>query len=144
MIIDPSARRRHDPFVTNRLEAAEVMALGLELASIVQDLRTWDVIGGFGERMVSALQGRDGISLNEITRMRRWSARWKEISPEVRAFWREHADQPWAPPALRRMLEGTQVEGHVVGRARRAWADRYGSEPGHEIIPAARPHRSLP
>jgi len=122
------------------LTVPEVLALGLELRTLALDLGRWPPVAAGIERVADACAGRDGITVDDVARLRRWAARWAQVAPEVRAFYRaEDPSTRWYGPAVRRVLDGTPVSGVVVGESRRAYAQRYGREAEQQIIPAARP-----
>lgn len=139
-MIDP--RDDSDP----ALPVAVVLALSLELQPLVE-LAGWPPVGERLEAIPGVLRGTHSLTRADIRCLRRWAARWADVSPRLRAFYAaETAPDALGGPAaasvidaaLWRILEGEERP-DLSGRQRAAlgvrWVARYGAPPSMDLAP---------
>lgn len=149
-MIDPLMKRKK-PFRPTRpapipafqgpADMAERMALLLELAPL-KDL-AWEPLQIRFEAVMIAMAGGEGCSADLPQQLRRWAANYRDLRPEIRAFYENHARDHAAAMALWTVLDGSHLPGPVRGDLYRLWEDDHGAPPdGIDITP--RPKQLAP
>ena len=131
-------------------ELVALSTLALEVRPL-REMDSWEPVGTLLEGLYGAIQGHDGITSNDIVRLRSMTRIWVSLHPQVREFYSAATKTPprYAPQerAVNRALWHV-LGGHVratldpttYALVRGVWYDRHGSHPPMELAPKLHPH----
>ena len=110
----------------------------------------WQPVGALLEGLYGAIQGHDGLTGNDIVRLRAMTRIWVSLHPKLREFYSAATRNQLTLPqehaldrALWHVLGGhvrAKLDGRTYGILKSVWLDRYGSQPPMELAPKLHPH----
>lgn len=133
----------------NARGVAAVVALGMELAPL-RDLAAWPPVGAVLEELPALARGHGSLSREQVAVVRRWAARWRALSPSLRAFYAAEVAEPGfgtgptdglVEAAIWRILEGEgrpAMSPKQEGALHARWRARYGSPTSQDLCPLPR------
>ena len=112
-----------------------VALLALELQSLAA-LARWATVAIELSALADALRGHEGISPEQVNRLRLWSHRWQRLHPRLREWYASsvHADERIGA-ALFHILSGRRARIGVVIAAKHAYLDTTGRDPHLDLVP---------
>ena len=112
-----------------------VALLALELQPLAA-LAQWPSVAIELSALADALRGNEGISPEQVVRLRLWSARWQRLHPRLREWYASsaHTDERIGA-APYHILSGRRARIGVVVAAKHAYRETTGRSPGLDLIP---------
>ena len=112
-----------------------VALLALELQPLAV-LAQWPTVAIELSALADALRGNEGISPEQVNRLRSWSHRWQRLHPRLREWYATyaHTDERIGA-ALYHILSGRRARIGVVIAAKHAYLDTTGREPHLDLVP---------
>ena len=112
-----------------------VALLALELQALAP-LSAWPTVAIELSALTDALRGNEGISPEQVVRLRLWSARWQRLHPRLREWYASsaHVDERIGA-ALFRILSGRRARIGVVVAAKHAYRETTGRESHLDLVP---------
>lgn len=117
------------------IDPAALVMLASEIAPL-SELRDWQPVQELVDLLLAALRGQDGISAEEVDRLRSWTYRWQAVPLTLRAWWSRRAPQDRSlSAALWSYLQGRAPTPQHRIAARIAWRDDHGWDPYQPMLP---------
>ncbi len=112
-----------------------VALLALELQPLAA-LARWATVAIALSALADALRGNDGISPEQVVRLRLWSLRWQRLHPRLREWYASsaHTDERIGA-ALFHILSGRRARIGVVVAAKHAHHETTGRESHLDLVP---------
>jgi hypothetical protein len=112
-----------------------VALLALELQPLAA-LARWDTVAVELSALADALRGNEGISPEQVVRLRLWSLRWQRLHPRLREWYASsaHTDERIGA-ALFHILSGRRARIGVVIAAKHAYIETTGRESHLDLVP---------
>jgi len=101
-------------------------------------LKDWEPVGAPIQSLLGALQGHDGITQQEINRLRIWAKTWPLLSSDLQTFYVEHAPiNQSASIALWHLLDRRpdRINGPTKGALQNLWLEDHGVAPWISLTP---------
>ena len=114
-------------------DSVALLALGLQpLAALAR----WTTVAIELSALTDALRGHEGISPEQVARLRLWSHRWQRLHPRLREWYASsaHTDERIGA-ALYHILSGRRARIGVVIAAKHAYLDTTSREPHLDLVP---------
>lgn len=137
----------NEPSSERLQELAVLVALALEVRPL-RELSGWEPVGTLLESLHGSIAGHDGVTSNDIVRLRAMTRIWVSLHPRLRDFYSIATSS--SPPdhyGQQKAIDSAlwYVLGGAHGRAKLSptmyallggvWMDRYGSPPPMELAP---------
>ena len=114
-------------------------ALALVLLASAQDLAPlcgWPPAGALIDDVVETIQGRGGVTLWQMRRLRTWARRYQQLHPVLQEWYALHAGSPLASPVLWYVLDHRRAPSNVVyGKLCAMWEHDHGGRPSYDLMP---------
>ena len=114
-------------------DSVALLALGLQpLAALAR----WPAVAIELSALADALRGHEGISPEQVNRLRSWSLCWQRLHPRLREWYASsaHTDERIGA-ALYHILSGRRARIGVIVAAKHAHIDTTGRESHIDLVP---------
>jgi hypothetical protein len=114
-------------------DSVALLALGLQpLAALAR----WTTVAIELSALADALRGNEGISPEQVARLRLWSLRWQRLHPRLREWYASsaHIDERIGA-ALFHILSGRRARIGVIVAAKHAYHETTGRDPHIDLVP---------
>ena len=112
-----------------------IALLALELQPLAA-LAQWPTVATELSALADALRGNEGISPEQVARLRLWSHRWQRLHPRLREWYASsaHADERTGA-ALYHILSGRRAHIGVIVAAKHAYHETTGRKSYLDLVP---------
>lgn len=150
-MLDPKKRINKNSGSRVPFSPLAFVSLGIEIGPLAE-LQSWPPVGALLESMIGALHDEDGLTGNELQRLKIWASNFSELRSELRSFYAKCNENTFVTRALWFVL-GSSVSrpsSAVERGCAQAWTDAYGYPPSIDLLPSPnqlvsefrRPHRN--